>query len=93
MDKIREQIDKLRDEDKTCGVHIGECGDTCNYQYIQDCAADTMERLLAVYEAAEEFRKVWQHHCDRQGELAKSLEDARVCYELSEAIVAVKSNE
>lgn len=82
MDDIRRQIMSLRNLESDEVYEFPEAVE----------AADTMERLLAVYEAAEEFRKVWQHHCDRQGELSKSLEDARVCYELSEAITAVKDS-
>ena len=58
-DEIRQQIAKLREyaeSQNICGVDAGRTS-SCNADWIMDEAADTMERLLAVYEAAQALRK------------------------------------
>lgn len=53
-ERIEAQIAELEDCNKTCGVHMGECGTGCNYQYEQDCAAESLKVLLDVAVAADD---------------------------------------
>ncbi|MEM8815831.1 MAG: hypothetical protein AAGE85_08390 [Pseudomonadota bacterium] len=57
-DKIRQQIkhlQKLADNQHLCGVDAGRSGQ-CHASWEMEEAADTLEKLLAVYEAAQGVR-------------------------------------
>ena len=77
---IREQIKRLReieDDDSICGVDCGRTS-SCNAAYAIGEAADTMEAMLEVVEALDEYRDslrdLFPNAIDDSSKLGKALD-------------------
>lgn len=64
--EIRQQIERLRklaDDQKLCGVDIGRTGQ-CHASWEMEEAADTLEKLLVVYECVTRPGATLRNYCE-----------------------------